>query len=396
VLGARRLAGVPASDIETLTRSLRATARWYEGDVAGARSDFEATIARGTRVLPWQLRAEGGLALLEASAGRLGLAQTLAQDALAGAKASGLCRHPCTVEALLALALVDRERNDLRKVSRRLGVAQELARTGHEAVPLAIATIEQARCELAAGDVHEGIETLSESRRDLAAVESSRFTRLADAVEAQLLLAAGRSERALKLLTSDEDTNDSDVRSTTVRALLEQRLVDNALRCLDDWEPESEVRPMFQWRLWTAVLDHVAGSRRTATRSFAELANEAQADGFAQLFLESGPLVVRLVNDTLALQPTDYLHMLAAQMSTFHAHANTRHGERVLDITQLLSQRELEVVRYLPTRLSAIEIADHLYISYNTLKSHMRSIYRKFDVSSRPELIRRAEELGLA
>jgi LuxR family maltose regulon positive regulatory protein len=83
-------------------------------------------------------------------------------------------------------------------------------------------------------------------------------------------------------------------------------------------------------------------------------------------------------------------------MSTFHAHANTRHGERVLDITQLLSQRELEVVRYLPTRLSAIEIADHLYISYNTLKSHMRSIYRKFDVSSRPELIRRAEELGLA
>ena len=153
---------------------------------------------------------------------------------------------------------------------------------------------------------------------------------------------------------------------------------------------------MLQWRLWTAVLDHVAGSRRTATRSFAELTDEAQADGFVQFFLEAGPLVVRLLNDTLALQPTDYLHMLAAQMSTSHAHANTRHGEHGLDITQLLSQRELEVVRYLPTRLSAIEIAEHLYISYNTLKSHMRSIYRKFGVSSRQELIRRAEELGLA
>ena len=153
---------------------------------------------------------------------------------------------------------------------------------------------------------------------------------------------------------------------------------------------------MLQRRMWAAVIDHVAGSRRTATRTFAELAIEAEAEGFVRLFVDAGPLVARLLNDTLALQPSDYLEGVSHQLSPPNAPSTPHDGAPGQDIPALLSQRELEVVRYLPTRLSAIEIAEHLYISYNTLKSHMRSIYRKFGVSSRQELIQRAEELGLA
>jgi len=395
-LGTRRLAGISASDLEAFTRTLRGTARWYEGDVAGARSDFESALDRPSRVPPWALRAEGGLALLEASVGHLTRAEFLAQNALSRAAHNGLRRNQCTVEALLAIAMVHRQRNDLEKVVRPLGTAQHLAKTGHEAVALALAMIEQARDELAGGDAHEGFDTLSESRRALAAVDSSRFTRLADAVEAQLLLATGRADRALKLLTADGPTDDSDVCANTVRALLEQRMLDEAVRSLKEWQPASELRPMLQRRMWSAVIEHVAGSRRTATRSFAEVAVEAETEGFVRLFVDAGPLVARLLNDTLALQPSDYLEAISMQLSTPHAPGARHDGACRRDIPALLSQRELEVVRYLPTRLSAIEIAEHLYISYNTLKSHMRSIYRKFGVSSRQELIRRAEELGLA
>jgi LuxR family maltose regulon positive regulatory protein len=61
-----------------------------------------------------------------------------------------------------------------------------------------------------------------------------------------------------------------------------------------------------------------------------------------------------------------------------------------------LSDRELDVVRYLPSRMSSAEVAASLYISLNTLKTHLRSIYRKLGVSTREEAIRRAEELGIA
>ena len=396
VLGTRRLAGVPASDLEAYTRSLRATARWYENDIAGARADFEKSIADGTRVLPWQVRAEGGLALLEASAGQLRRAEIFGRDALARAKASSLTKHSCTVDALLAIALVERERNHVHTALHHLEHARALARESHEAVPLAIALIERARCELAVGDLHGGIETLAESRRTLAAVQSSRFTRLADAVEAQLLFAAGRGERALKLLTSDGPTGDTDVRANTVRACVEHRLLDDAVRCLEEWHPAPELRPMLQHRMWTAVVDQALGNRRSATRTFTELTEEAEPEGFVRLFVDAGPLVARVLNDTSSVTPSAYLESLAREVATPTVHTAAASGAADTHIFALLSQRELEVVRYLPTRLSAIEIAEHLYISYNTLKSHMRSIYRKFGVSSRQELIRRAEELDLA
>ena len=50
-----------------------------------------------------------------------------------------------------------------------------------------------------------------------------------------------------------------------------------------------------------------------------------------------------------------------------------------------LTERELEVLRMLPSRLTFREIADELFISVNTLKFHLRVIYRKLGVGSRAE-----------
>ena len=60
-----------------------------------------------------------------------------------------------------------------------------------------------------------------------------------------------------------------------------------------------------------------------------------------------------------------------------------------------LSERELEVLRLLASRLSQREIAAELYVSFNTVKSHLRSIFRKLGVTSRAEAVARARELGL-
>jgi LuxR family maltose regulon positive regulatory protein len=60
-----------------------------------------------------------------------------------------------------------------------------------------------------------------------------------------------------------------------------------------------------------------------------------------------------------------------------------------------LSRREEMILRYLPTTLSNREMAAELFISSNTVKTHLRSIYRKLDVEHRREAVTRARELSL-
>jgi LuxR family maltose regulon positive regulatory protein len=60
-----------------------------------------------------------------------------------------------------------------------------------------------------------------------------------------------------------------------------------------------------------------------------------------------------------------------------------------------LSEAELSVLRLLPSQLSQREIAAELHLSFNTIKTHTRSIYRKLDVAERADAVARARELGL-
>jgi LuxR family maltose regulon positive regulatory protein len=60
-----------------------------------------------------------------------------------------------------------------------------------------------------------------------------------------------------------------------------------------------------------------------------------------------------------------------------------------------LSDRELAVLRLLATELNQREIGQALYVSFNTVKSHVKSIYRKLDVATRPDAVLRARELRL-
>jgi LuxR family maltose regulon positive regulatory protein len=61
---------------------------------------------------------------------------------------------------------------------------------------------------------------------------------------------------------------------------------------------------------------------------------------------------------------------------------------------EALTERELAVLRMLPSRLTLREIADELFISINTLKFHLKVIYRKLGCSSRAEAADMARALA--
>jgi LuxR family maltose regulon positive regulatory protein len=60
-----------------------------------------------------------------------------------------------------------------------------------------------------------------------------------------------------------------------------------------------------------------------------------------------------------------------------------------------LSDRELAVLSYLPTMLTTAEIAAEMYVSVNTVKTHLKNIYRKLDVARRRDAVHRARALRL-
>ena len=60
-----------------------------------------------------------------------------------------------------------------------------------------------------------------------------------------------------------------------------------------------------------------------------------------------------------------------------------------------LSEREREVLRHVSGMLSTAEVASEMYISANTIKTHLRNIYRKLATADRGQAVRRVRQLEL-
>ena len=75
--------------------------------------------------------------------------------------------------------------------------------------------------------------------------------------------------------------------------------------------------------------------------------------------------------------------------------ARRRRRPRATPLLEPLSDRELTVLRFLPTMMSNAEIAAEMFVSVNTVKTHLKHVYRKLDVTDRRDCVRRARELRL-
>jgi LuxR family maltose regulon positive regulatory protein len=64
-------------------------------------------------------------------------------------------------------------------------------------------------------------------------------------------------------------------------------------------------------------------------------------------------------------------------------------------VVEELSGRERDVLRLLAQLMSTQEIAADLYVSVNTVKTHLKSAYRKLGVNRRHDAVRRARDLDL-
>jgi LuxR family maltose regulon positive regulatory protein len=164
------------------------------------------------------------------------------------------------------------------------------------------------------------------------------------------------------------------------------------------------------WRVQNLVLKalllDVLDRRDEAMDPLSRALAISKATGRVMVWLEHGSpmyeLVRRAVNaNYLAAAETEFaLHLLAA----FEARGRVRAqalARRELSppsqaaLVERLTERELEVLRWMATTLSGPEIADELSISLSTYRSHTKNIRGKLGAHSRLDAISRAAELGL-
>ncbi len=91
---------------------------------------------------------------------------------------------------------------------------------------------------------------------------------------------------------------------------------------------------------------------------------------------------------------TSHATLISTILDTLAGRATAQRGPAA-PLRDELSEAELRVVRYLPSNLTASQIASELVVSTNTVRTHMRHIYAKLDAHSRGEAVARARELRL-
>ena len=138
-----------------------------------------------------------------------------------------------------------------------------------------------------------------------------------------------------------------------------------------------------------AWLSEAEGSIDTARRQLVEALAIAERHSLVESFVRAGPAILRMVSDLPAPHSAFRRHILRRAQSL----ASPSLGG---DLAEPLTVRELEVLSYLPSRLTNAELADHFYVSVNTIKTHMAHIYRKLGVANRNEAVSRARENGHA
>jgi LuxR family maltose regulon positive regulatory protein len=356
--------------------------------VLEAGLDAEATSGRECE----RISLTGRLALVEAWRGRLGRAAELAGQAAAMAsehRLSGPGPAP-----LVALAWVHLARNELRETRSRVKQADAALGVSPCKLVGVAAYLVAASGALAEGRPAVATQIIARARsgwsvpawldQQLSLVESRAYAADGD-IQTALMTAerAGTSpEAAVTLAHARAVAGDGEAAHRTLTPAL----------AADGQVPD---RVRLQALLVDARLGYDGGDDGRGRRSLAAALRLAEREQFRLPFvLERGWLGAVLRRDPELADSHRLLLAPALGQDQLPAAMNAAGAPPVL-LVEPLTEREREVLVHVSGMLNTAEVAEEMYISVNTVKTHLRNIYRKLAAAHRSEAVRRARQLQL-
>jgi LuxR family maltose regulon positive regulatory protein len=214
----------------------------------------------------------------------------------------------------------------------------------------------------------------------------------------QTLMRLGETERAEQVLAalSEQDRDRGEIRTATAVLRLAQgdlRAVTAALApVLDGSAPVAAPALQVQSFLLEAIARDALGDPGAAERALERALDVAEPDGMLlEFLLHPAPGLL----ERQARRGTGHAALIAEIRSLLAGRTPAPPPAAAQPPLDPLSDSELRVLRYLPTNLSAREIANELYVSTNTVKTHMHHLYAKLGTHLRGEAVERARALGL-
>jgi LuxR family transcriptional regulator, maltose regulon positive regulatory protein len=141
--------------------------------------------------------------------------------------------------------------------------------------------------------------------------------------------------------------------------------------------------------LTEALLAHARGETAAAHERIERALNRAEPQSILRPFAERRDNLAELLVQHTAWG-TAHQAFIAARTAP-QVQDQPHHTRSYWDLTV----RELEVLAYMRSMMTAAEMAEALYVSVNTVKTHQRSIYRKLGASGRREALTIAVERGM-
>ncbi|MEV0552200.1 LuxR C-terminal-related transcriptional regulator [Streptomyces sp. NPDC050597] len=334
----------------------------------------------------------GHLALIDYLNGWPGRAERKALAAITETERFSLREESGSGIELLVLAAVAVDRNELDQAQALLDAAADSQHAMRDPVTRAGRALATSRLLLARGETHAALEAAEP------AVPAGVVSPWSEAHKALVTsaahLAEGRPGTAADLLQGVPGDQPACVVGAARAQLAAGRAVE-ALGLLDQVRPEGRIGPAVTVRasLVRARAADLAGDSATVRRLVAHALHEARRERLRRPFLEAGPWIRPLLG-------TVPLRGLAAGWLTPGPPPcdapRARPGDQPpAPVVEELSGREHDVLERLAQMMSTEEIAADLYVSVNTVKTHLKSVYRKLAVNRRHDAVHRARELRL-
>jgi LuxR family transcriptional regulator, maltose regulon positive regulatory protein len=334
------------------------------------------------------------LAWWELMAGRLAAAARQAELATEFASERGWSAAYQSAGGWAAMAAIRLERGQFAEVERALAQAEVASASFEEAAISTVVATVRARLLLATGRPDHAWSILDKHRRNPRFAAHSPVLRdIVSWTEAEIASATNRwSEMQLAL---DRAEAGAAIRSLfAARQCLTAGNAQGAVRHLRSAQSEiplgRQLGVRIRINICYAAAAREAGQRETARRQLNIALTTAQDEGHVMPFHELGERCRALLSDT-GIVPDRHCGLAGTILASFPQLDSTPIPEAVGLRSEPLTRRELDVLGYLPSRLSFVEIAETLGISLNTVKVHQRSIYRKLHATKRNDAVTRAQ-----
>jgi LuxR family maltose regulon positive regulatory protein len=391
------------------------------GDEALALQAFVETQRIGETCGDWLnwYTAVANQSIILSHQGRLPEALDVCMNALTGtSRKDGESEHGAPYAAVLyqMMGQIHLEWNELEKAEAALQKCVELSRFMAAADWQANSSIALSHLQWARGDLVEAFAVLnpvkSESPRAAIAISTWKIRlSLVDSIEHPeamnqvLSWAAERSLRPFEPYWTSFET------LTLIRVLIAQyRLASHTvskalpdLRVLQEFltkeiqaaEISRNIARLIELHLLQSLAWHAMNILPRAREPLLNALETALPGGYIRLFVDEGePVEKMLIQLTRDLRDrpnvADYVNRLLAAFEPA-----SRKPKQPDGLIESLTEREMEVLRYIAEGCSNPEIARRLYLSPNTLKAHAQNIFMKLDVHNRLQAVNRARELGL-